>query len=104
MAMKKMCRYVLGILHSRLCNYYLAKFTYNNSRLTMHVDAKYLKSFPLLVDDSNFDYVVDLVIKIENEVYMSESWFMIMKEIDKIIYKIYKLSKKRNRVRSQENN
>ena len=44
---EKMCRYILGILHSRLCNLFLYKYCYNYSKLTMHTDAKYLKKIPL---------------------------------------------------------
>lgn len=90
---EKMCRYMVGILHSRLCNFYLLKFCYNSSKLTMHTDAKYLHKLPLKKDDNAlFDQLVNLVKALENREYMSEIWFEMLEELNKLVYKIYGIS------------
>lgn len=87
---EKMCRYIVGILHSRLCNFYLLKFCYNSSKLTMHTDAKYLQKLPLKRDDEVlFDQLVNLVKAIEKIEYMSAMWFEMIDDLNKLIYKIY---------------
>ena len=89
---EKMCRYILGILHSRLCNFYLLKFCYNASKLTMHTDAKYLSRLPLVRKDNNmFDHVVNLVKALETLEYMSAIWFEMLEELNKLIYKIFEI-------------
>ena len=75
---EKMCRYIVGILHSRLCNYYLLKFCFNNSRLTMHTDAKYLKKLPLVIDSSTFSKIISIVKSLEIMEYMGDLWFVLI--------------------------
>ena len=90
---EKMCRYIVGILHSRLCNFYLLKFCYNNSKLTMHTDAKYLHKLPLKNNNEVlFNQLVNLVKVIENVEYMSEIWFEMFEELNELVYKIYGIS------------
>jgi len=86
---EKMCRYILGFLHSRLCNYYLLKFCFNNSKLTMHTDAKYLKKLPLVKDSKTFSRVISVVKSLEKIDYMSEDWFEMLESLNNLIYKIY---------------
>jgi len=86
---EKMCRYILGFLHSRLCNYYLLKFCFNNSKLTMHTDAKYLKKLPLVKDSKTFSRVISVVKFLEKIHYMSEDWFEMLESLNNLIYKIY---------------
>lgn len=90
---EKMCRYILGVLHSRLCNYYLLKFCFNNSRLTMHTDAKYLKKLPLVIEDGTFSKIISVVKSLEIMDYMSESWFEMVESLNELIYETYKISK-----------
>ena len=86
---EKMCRYILGFLHSRLCNYYLLKFCFNNSKLTMHTDAKYLKKLPLVKASKTFSRVISVVKSLEKIDYMSEDWFEMLESLNNLIYKIY---------------
>ena len=86
---EKMCRYILGILHSRLCNYYLLNFCFNNSKLTMHTDARYLKKLPLVVCDSTFDKVISIVKSLEKIEYMSNAWFDMVESLNELIYQTY---------------
>jgi len=91
---KKMCKFILGVLHSRLCNFYLYHYCYNYSRLTMHTDAKYLKKIPLPdMESPHFGEIVILVEKIEIDEYMSKSWFDNVEILNELIYKIYKFEK-----------
>lgn len=89
---EKMCRYILGFLHSRLCNYYLLKFCYNNSKLTMHTDAKYLKKLPLVIKNNTFSKIISIVKTLEKIEYMSESWFDMLESLNGLIYKTYNIS------------
>lgn len=89
---EKMCRYIVGILHSRLCNYYLLKFCFNNSKLTMHTDAKYLKKIPLMKENCTFNKIVNIVKILETAKYMTEEWFDTVEELNSLVYQTYKLS------------
>ncbi len=89
---EKMCRYILGILHSRLCNYFLMKFCYNNSKLTMHTDAKYLKKLPLVISDDTFAKTISIVKLLEKVKYMSDEWFEALEALNNIIYTTYNIS------------
>jgi len=88
----RMCKYVLGLLHSRVCNYFLIRFGFNNSRLTIHTDAKYLNNIPIVVDDDAFEEVVDIVNQMENTEYMDEEWFELNEKLNDIVYEIYQLN------------
>lgn len=89
-----MCRFLLGILHSRLCNYYLFKYCYNSSKLTMHTDAKYLLQIPVIKDTDYFDGIVTLVKNIENLDYLSMEWYRMYEELNLMIYDLYKINTK----------
>ncbi len=91
---EKMCRYILGVLHSRLCNYYLQKFCFNNSKLTMHTDAKYIKKLPLVIDDTRFAQVISIVKSLESLVYMSNEWFEMVESLNHLIYATYRIEEK----------
>ena len=100
---EKMCRYMVGILHSRLCNFYLIKFCYNSSKLTMHTDAKYLKKLPLKRDDNIlFEQLVNLVKAIEGVEYMGEDWFEMLESLNTLVYKIYGISDVESRYIDEE--
>lgn len=88
----KMCKYVLGLLHSRVCNYFLIKFGFNNSRLTIHTDAKYLNGIPIVIDDEAFEKVVDIVNKMETVEYMDDEWYKLNEQLNDIVYNIYELN------------
>lgn len=86
----KMCRYVLGILHSRLCNFFLYKYCFNYSKLTMHTDAKYLKKIPLPPhNDKHFNDMLAIVAVLENDEYMSKKWFESIEKLNALVYEAY---------------
>lgn len=84
------CRFLLGVLHSRLCNYYLYKYCYNSSKLTMHTDAKYLLQIPIV--DNFREEVVYLVKQLEKTSYLSNKWHEIFEELNELVYKIYEIN------------
>lgn len=90
---EKMCRYILGFLHSRLCNYYLLKFCFNNSKLTMHTDAKYLKKLPLVEKGATFSQIISIVKSLETIDYMCNEWFEMVESLNKLIYQTYEITK-----------
>jgi 16S rRNA G966 N2-methylase RsmD len=103
----KMCRFILGILHSRLCNFFLYKYCYNRSRLTMHTDAKYLKKIPLPLhagDDFSKLYtkILPIVAELENDEYLTRKWLDDMEHLNKAVYKIYKLDAELSRYIDKE--
>jgi predicted RNA methylase len=95
---EEMCKYLLGVLHSKVYNFYLQKFCYNNSKLTMHSDAKYLKKIPLNIKNKkNFKQVINCVERLENTEYLSEKWYDLIDNLDALIYETYNLnSEQRN--------
>lgn len=94
---EKMCRYILGLLHSRLCNFFLYKYCYNYSKLTMHTDAKYLKKIPLPSIEQQqvyFKEILSLVNRLETNDYMSQEWFDNLEKLNQVVYKAYNIKKK----------
>ena len=93
---EKMCRYIVGILHSRLCNFYLFKFCYNSSRLTMHTDKKYLYGIPLVKDEhsNEFTQLISVVKALESREYMGSDWFDMLDGLNELVYKIYNIDEK----------
>jgi 16S rRNA G966 N2-methylase RsmD len=90
---EKMCRFILGILHSKLCNFFLYRYCYNYSKLTMHTDAKYLRKVPLpSISEDLLDKIVGLVALLEQEDYMTEKWFSHIRNLDATIYDAFALS------------
>ncbi|MCL2050781.1 MAG: N-6 DNA methylase [Lachnospiraceae bacterium] len=88
----KTCKYILGLLHSRVCNFYLIRFGFNNSRLTIHTDAKYLNCIPIVIDINAFEKVVEIVNMMENVEYMDKEWYILNEELNDIVYDIYKIN------------
>lgn len=86
----EMCKYLLGILHSKICNFYLQKFCYNNSKLTMHSDAKYLKKIPLNIKNKKiFNKIIDCVEEIEKTEYLTDKWYDLIDFLDNLVYETY---------------
>ena len=92
---EKMCRFILGILHSRLCNFFLYRYCYNYSKLTMHTDAKYLKKIPLpTINEKCFSEILKLVSKLERQTYMNHEWFDSLELLNQNVYSAYGITKK----------
>jgi len=92
---KDTCKYLLGIIHSRLCNYYLYNYCYNASRLTMHTDRKYISQIPIVMaEGEKFDKYVELVTKLEKIDYLSDKWHDIFEKMNQLTYDIYGIDTK----------
>ena len=94
---EKMCRFILGILHSRLCNLFLYKYCFNYSKLTMHTDAKYLKKIPLPSRGKQAEYferTLELVNALETSEYMTQEWFNELENLNRVVYLLYDINEK----------
>lgn len=90
---RQKCRFILGILHSKICNYFLHTFCYNYSRLTMHTDAKYIKKIPLPnYKEKEAAYVSSLVSSLQQERYMSDEWFHSLEKLDETLFAAYHIT------------
>ncbi len=89
----RMCSFILGVLHSKLCNFFLYRYCYNYSKLTMHTDAKYLNKIPLPeINESLMSDVQSIVLSLQDEDYMSNNWLGYLARLDSAILDAYKLS------------
>lgn len=88
----EMAAYILGILQSRLINYYLIRFIFNNSRLTIHTDARYLDRLPVISGRQYTERILSLVKSLEKQDYMSERWLREYERLNETIYEIYGIS------------
>lgn len=86
------CKGLIGFFHSRLCNYYLMKFCYNGSKLTMHTDASYLSQLPLPFGEAPFAPVIPLAEALEQAEYLSQQWFSFLEALDQMVYQIYHMT------------
>lgn len=83
-------KYLLGLLNSKLLNFFLIHAIYNKSRLTMHTDRVYLGKLPIKeVSKEKQKEVIEIVNKLEK----TERKKPLLKKLDKIIYKVYNLNK-----------
>ena len=95
-------KYLLGLLHSRVCNYYLVRFAYNNSRLTMHADGKYLYSIPFVLNPKYLNDILAVVDDLEHCDYLSDAWFDANEKLNSLVYDVYGLRKKEIQYIEQE--
>lgn len=85
-------RCLLGILHSHICNFFLLKYVYNNSHLTVHLDASYLRKVPLACGDPVLcKEITRIVAKLEQADYLSEQWFYLYALLNKRVFDLYQL-------------
>ncbi len=89
---EKKLKYILGLISSKLLNYYLIINIYNNSKLTMHTDKKYIGKLPIVISSIYYTQIINLVNDALNENYNTIT--DITNKIDKLVYQIYGLNKK----------
>ncbi len=90
----EICKYLVGVLHSRLINYYLFKYCFNGSRLTAHTDRKYLSQIPVVISkDNNYKKMIKTVEVLQNCEYLSDHWYEEFEKLNRLVYSIYGLSK-----------
>lgn len=89
----EICLYLVGILHSRLINYYLYKYCFNCSKLTAHTDKKYISQIPIVIsNDENFELLINYVKKLQTLYYMGPEWHSAFELLNDLVYKIYRLN------------
>ena len=87
-------KYLLGLFNSKLINFYLMFGLFNRSKLTMHVDKKYLGSIPIINNPDNkmmkkiIQYVDSTTLKSN-----SNDIKKITRMIDVEVFKLYNISK-----------
>lgn len=83
-------KYVLGLLNSKLINFFLMYAIYNKSKLTMHTDKVYVGKLPIkIADNDNQREVVELVNKLEK----AGNKKALLRELDNKVYRIYGIGK-----------
>ena len=85
-------KYLLGLLHSKLINFYVSFALFNRGRLTMHLDRSYIGEIPIAniqnIDRYNLINLVDAAINEKQDIKE------LLKAIDEEVYKIYNLTNK----------
>jgi type I restriction-modification system DNA methylase subunit len=87
-------KYLLGLLNSKLINFYLMYGIFDKSKLTMHMDKSYIGLVPII--DKTDDLKQTQLIKFIDSLIATDSIDMIkekLKDIDKLVYEIYSLNK-----------
>jgi len=88
-------RYILGLLNSKLINFYLIYAIYNKSKLTMHTDKIYIGRIPVKkISKQKQDDIVNIVNGIEKSKEKSEDKKKLLNMLDKEIYNLYGINKK----------
>ncbi len=89
---EEFAKYILGILHSKLINFFLILAVFNRSKLTMHTDQSYIGKIPI-VEASDSDKfkkivaIVDEIVSVSAEVKKEN-----LRKLDEIVYRIYDIS------------
>lgn len=87
-------KYLMGLFNSKLINFYLMFGLFNRSKLTMHVDKKYLGSIPIVnnPDAKIMKKIISLVdsASLENN---PEDIKKITRMIDENVFRLYNISK-----------
>lgn len=78
-------KYLLGLLNSKLMNFYLIFALFNKSKLTMHTDAIYLGKLPIIVSGiAEQKKIEGLVVSLET---LKDK--TILRELDRLVFKMY---------------
>jgi len=87
----ELAKYLLGLFHSKLINFYISFALFNRGRLTMHLDRSYIGEIPIITSkQGEYHKIIELVKKaIERKANIKK----ILKAIDDEVYKIYDLNK-----------
>ncbi len=86
-----LAKYLLGLLHSKLINFYVSYGLYNGGRLTMHLDSSYIGEIPIANVKSIDQY--NIIKLVENAIDGNQETKEVLIAIDKEVYKIYDLTK-----------
>lgn len=95
-------KYLLGLLHSKLINFYASFALFNRGRLTMHLDRSYIGEFPI-ADIKNIGQF-NVIKLVEDAINGKQETKEVLKAIDNEVYKIYGLNNKEIRLIEAEMN
>ena len=87
-------KYLIGLFNSKLINFYLMFGLFNRSKLTMHVDKKYLGSIPIINNPDN--KIMKKIIHLVDSTTLknnSNNIKKITRMIDMEVFKLYTISK-----------
>ncbi|WP_108308946.1 TaqI-like C-terminal specificity domain-containing protein [Thermodesulfobium acidiphilum] len=91
--------YILGILNSKLSEWFYYWFVYNRAIRTMHFDKYYIGKLPIKkIDTSNQNIVSEIESKVEDILTIkqkdsSSDTSQLQREIDGLVYQLYDLIK-----------
>lgn len=93
-------KYLLGLLHSKLINFYVSFALFNRGRLTMHLDRSYIGEIPIAdIKNINRYTIIKLV---EDAINGTQETKEVLKAIDDEVYRIYDLTNKEIRLIESE--
>lgn len=81
--------YLLGLLNSKLINFYLTYALFNKSKLTMHTDRAYLGKLPIVIASKDKQLKISKIIR---NITKNHGDKTLLREIDEVIYGIYKIN------------
>ncbi|MFH1825132.1 MAG: N-6 DNA methylase [Candidatus Firestonebacteria bacterium] len=91
---KSLSKYFVGLLNSRLVNFFMIFVIYLNSNFTMHTDKAYIGKIPIIIPDqrtlNEIDELVDKLLSIKDK--YSDSFFYFYNKLNQYLYKTYNLN------------
>lgn len=90
--------YLLALLNSKLINFFLIYFLFNKSKLTMHADKFYIGKLPIAIPSRKALIRIKKIISKLKTNHIS----VLQKELDRIIYSIYKINESEQQVIDKE--
>ena len=86
-------KYVMGLLNSRISNFFILVITFLHSNFTMHADKLYIGEIPLVIPDSEQkEKIESFVDQLSNSEKQSDYFWTQYNELNKEFYTIYGLS------------
>lgn len=87
-------KYLIGILNSKLINFYLIYAIFHGSKLTMHTDKTYMGRLPIkLISNSEQEELGKII-----DSFNKKGDKTALKKIDKIVYNIYRLKREEQKI------
>lgn len=90
----ELIEFLLAFFHSRLSNYFLVKFCFNESRYTTHTNNYILEQLPI-ADFKNtpaFEVLKSTISSLRKTDFMSDEWMYCLELLNSLIYNIYQIS------------
>ena len=86
-------KYVMGLLNSRISNFFILVITFLHSNFTMHADKLYIGQIPLVIPNPEQKQKIESIVdKLSNLERQSDQFWIQYDELNKEFYSIYDLS------------